>query len=101
MHFIGRTESLDEDWNRLMDELGVEPSHPVRAPLKHVEHECAISERERHLKAQRDVFFSHIVRGERAPESGELYEPVEVIYSTRQSRGTHPEAEYRKRWCVL
>ena len=81
MHFIGRTESLDEDWNRLMDELGVEPSHPVRAPLKHVEHGCAISERAKHLKAQRDVFFSHIVHGERAPESGELYEPVEVIYS--------------------
>ena len=81
IHFLGRTESLDEDWNRLMDELGVEPGHPVRAPLKQVEHKCAISERERQLKAQRDVFFTHVARGERAPESGELYEPVEVIYS--------------------
>ena len=45
IHFIGRIESLDRDWNRLLDALNVNLNHPARKPLAHVEHECAVPER--------------------------------------------------------
>jgi hypothetical protein len=81
IHFIGRIESLDRDWNRLLDELNVNLNHPVRKPLAHVEHECAVPERERYLKAQSDAFHSHVIAGKRVPDRGELYEPVDVLYT--------------------
>lgn len=81
LHFIGRVESLNEDWSRLLDELGVDSGHSARAPLEHVEHECAIAERERFLEAQSNAFHSHILSGKRAPTVGELYEPVGRIYT--------------------
>lgn len=81
IHFIGRVESLDRDWNRLLDALKVNLHHPARKPLAHAEHDCAIPERERYLKAQSDAFHSHVIAGKRAPDRGELYEPVDVLYT--------------------
>jgi len=80
MHFIGRVESLDEDWRRLMDHLSVDPAHAARAPLKHVDHACDLTEREKQLNAQIEVFRDYIAKRKRAPEQGELYEPVSVVY---------------------
>ncbi|CAL50191.1 Sulfotransferase [Ostreococcus tauri] len=80
IHFIGRVETLNEDWGRLMDELGVDTNHPARAPLEHVEHECSIAGREEFLSAQSALFYSHLLKGKRAPTKGELFEPVRVMY---------------------
>lgn len=81
MHFVGRVESLNEDWAKLMDELDVDSRHPGRAPLEHVEHACAIAEREQFLEAQSNIFHSHVLSGKPAPTIGDLYEPVGRIYT--------------------
>ena len=82
IHFIGRVESLNEDWQRLLDTLDVAQNHESRAPLDHIEHTCSLSERERYLDAQARLFSSHLTKGVRAPLEGDLYEPVSVIYDS-------------------
>jgi hypothetical protein len=45
MHFIGRVETLDHDWSRLMDHLGVSYQDPRRAKIETKEHACDIPTR--------------------------------------------------------
>ena len=53
MHFIGRVETLDHDWARLMDHLGVKDSDPRRGPIETKEHACDIPTRGAVVAAQR------------------------------------------------
>ena len=80
MHFIGRVESLNEDWTHLLDELSVGAEHAARAPLAHIDHSCDLVERENQLKAQIEAFRTYTFSGKRAPQEGDLYEPVRVVY---------------------
>lgn len=80
IHFIGRVESLNEDWTRLLDQLSVSAKHGARAPLERIDHMCDIVKRENQLKAQIEAFRNYTIKGKRAPQKGDLYEPVRVVY---------------------
>ncbi len=45
VHFIGRVETFDHDWARLMDHLKVGSDDPRRAPIETKEHACDIPTR--------------------------------------------------------
>ena len=53
IHFIGRVETLDHDWARLMDHLGVKEGDSRRAPFEKKEHACDIPTRGEVVAAQR------------------------------------------------
>ena len=53
VHFIGRVETFDHDWARLMDHLRVGSDDPRRAPIETKEHACDIPTRGAVVAAQR------------------------------------------------
>jgi hypothetical protein len=53
IHFIGRVETLDHDWGRLMDHLGVKEGDKRRAPPGLKEHACDIPTRGEVVAKQR------------------------------------------------
>lgn len=56
MHFIGRVETFNEDWTKLMGLLGVDKESPVYSPPGVKEHVCATGEeRKKFIEQQRNL----------------------------------------------
>jgi hypothetical protein len=54
LNFVGRVESFEHDWARLMDHLGVKEGDPRRVTPGHQEHSCDIPERGKVVQRQRE-----------------------------------------------